>query len=90
MTDTSKFPHRFEDLKEADYEVLRAKALDDQDCCAAFIELHYDDFEQEMNERGIYPDYYCDHEIDYLEDNSDFVEFAFNYFNSAKIEWRAG
>jgi hypothetical protein len=76
---------RFQNLSESEFEAFAEKAFGDVDCMSAFIETNYEDFEQAMNERGIYPDYYCDHESSYCETHDDsYLEFAFGYFNKAK------
>jgi len=50
---------------------------DDINCQSLFIESNYEDFEQWANEKGIFPDYYCDHEYDYCQAREeDFLEFA--------------
>lgn len=59
---------------------------EDENCIQAFIESNYEDFEETMNERGIYHDYYCDHEFDYCESKEEkFLEFA-EKFHAAFLE----
>lgn len=70
------------DLSDLEYEALADKMYDSPECQSAFIEVNYQDFEEYMNDRGIYHDDYCDHEIDYCEArDEDFIKFAFEYFN---------
>lgn len=61
--------------------------FDDIDCQTAFIEKYYDSFEEYCMERGIYKDYYCDHEFDYCESREDvFLDFAANYYDDQILE----
>ena len=73
---------KIQDLTDLEFETLADRMFDDTDCITAFIEANYQDFEEWANERGVYPDYYCDHEFNYCEHHDEkFMEFALDYYN---------
>jgi hypothetical protein len=76
----------FSDLTDEQYVELADRCFEDGQLIEDFIAYNYEDFEQEMGEHGIDPDYYCDHEFDYCESNDDsFLEFGFKkYYGGSK------
>jgi hypothetical protein len=71
-----------QDFTDQEFEALSERMYDSVECQQAFVEANAGDVEIYLLERGIDPDYYCDHELDYCEADSDrFMEFAYNYFN---------
>ncbi len=78
---------KLEDITDIDWELLSERAFDDQDLMDQFVEEHYEDFEQDMAERGIDSDYYCDHAFSWCEKHDDsYIEYAFKKYREGQDE----
>lgn len=73
------------DLSDIEFEKLADRCFDDPVLMEDFIAKNYRDFEDWMNERGIDPDYYCDHEFSYCENrDDDYLDFGFERYYGGK------